>query len=65
MNKLLWISSHDDTDCLRVCWEIENIGDRINFVVTKPQSIEQTVYGTDGTGRPAIPNGVQFHHFLI
>lgn len=31
----------------RVCWEIENIGDRINFVVTKPQSIEQTVYGTD------------------
>ncbi len=31
----------------RVCWDIENIRDRINFVVTKLQRCEQTVFGTD------------------
>jgi Rnl2 family RNA ligase len=32
---------------LRMCWGIENIGDRINFVVTKLQRCEQTVFETD------------------
>lgn len=41
----------------RGCLGIENIEDRLNFVVTKPQSSEQTVCRTDGTGRPATLKG--------